>query len=344
VISGLVRDTRSNVLGIIPLMMLGFFTLLALLVLAWDLAMVTGMGRSIADAVGALRGAAVRMGAGDLTHRITVRGDDDLWQVAGAFNQAAAELERARAAERERQRIEDELEVARGIQTRLLPAGPPRVDGLEVAGHYDPALEVGGDYYDHIVLDPHRVLLVIADVSGKSVPAALIMSGFRAALVSQDLAHVEIAPLAGRLNDFLHQSLDSGKFVTAFLAVLDGRDGSVAYVNAGHNPPLLLRADGTPEWLHTGGTLLGILPGGRYEPGVARLELGDLLVLYTDGVTEAAQADDEQWGETRLLAAVTGMRAASCAAVADAVAAAVRLHEGSAGATDDVTLMVARRV
>ncbi|MFI5371915.1 MAG: SpoIIE family protein phosphatase [Candidatus Eisenbacteria bacterium] len=343
-ISGLVQDTRSNVLGIIPLMMLGFFTLLALLVLAWDLAMVTGMGRSIAEAVGALRGAAIRLGAGDLTHRITVRGDDDLWQVAGAFNHAAAELERARAAERERQRVEDEMEVARRIQMRLLPSEPPRVEGLEVAGHYDPALEVGGDYYDHIVLDAHRVLLVIADVSGKSVPAALIMSGFRAALVSQDLVRAELSPLAARLNEFLIRSLESGKFVTAFLAVVDGRDGSVAYVNAGHNPPLLLRADGSPQWLQAGGTLLGILPGGRYEPGATRLERGDLLVLYTDGVTEGAGADAEQWGENRLLEAVTAMRTASCATVADTVAAAVRAHEGSAGATDDITLVVARRL
>ena len=342
-ILGLVRDTRSNVLGIIPLLMLGFFTLLALLVLAWDLAMVTGMGRSIAEAVGALRTATQRLGAGDLSHRIEVRGDDDLWQVAGAFNRAAAELEQARAAERERQRREDELEVARRIQTRLLPSEPPDVAGLEVAGHYDPALEVGGDYYDHLVLDPRRVLLVIADVSGKSVPAALIMSGFRAALVSQDLARAQPLELAARLNDFLHQSLESGKFVTAFLAVLDGGDGSLTYVNAGHNPPLLLRADGRAEWLREGGTILGILPGGVYEQGRTRLENGDVLVLYTDGVTEGARVGGEQWGEERTLETVRRLASESCARIADELARAVRAFEGTAGATDDVTLVVARR-
>jgi len=325
-------------------MMVGFFTLLALIVLWWDLAMVTGMGRSIAEAVGALRGAATRFGAGDLTHRIDVRGDDDLWQVAGAFNQAAVELERARAAERERLRFENELDVARRIQTRLLPSEPPQVAGLEVAGHYEPAREVGGDYYDHITLDADRVLLVIADVSGKSVPAALIMSGFRAALVSQDLGHAELSPLAERLNGFLNSSLDPGKFVTAFLAVLDGRDGSVTYVNAGHNPPVLMRADGTHELLEEGGTILGILPASRYARGRTALGPGDLLVLYTDGVTEGSRADGEQWGEERLVAALAGMRGVTCAGIAATVARTVREFEGEAGATDDVTLVVARRV
>jgi phosphoserine phosphatase RsbU/P len=114
-------------------------------------------------------------------------------------------------------------------------------------------------------------------------------------------------------------------------------------VNAGHNPPLLLRADGRADWLREGGTILGILPGGRYERGATRLDPGDVLVLYTDGVTEGAREGGEQWGEERTLAAVTRLRSESCARIADALARAVREFEGASGATDDVTLVVARR-
>jgi sigma-B regulation protein RsbU (phosphoserine phosphatase) len=169
------------------------------------------------------------------------------------------------------------------------------------------------------------------------------MSGFRAALVSQDLAHAELSPLSQRLNEFLNSSLDPGKFVTAFLAVLDGRDGSVTYVNAGHNPPVLMRAGGGHDLLEEGGTILGILPGSRYAHGRTVMGAGDLLVLYTDGVTEGARADGEQWGEERLVAAMALARGEACAAIAARVAREVRAFEGEAGATDDVTLVVARR-
>jgi len=344
VLAGLGNDMRTNPLGIIPLVLLALFAGLALLVAAWDLAMVRGMGGSITCAVDALDHAAARLRDGDLSHRITIAGDDDLWQVASAFNTATDGLERAREAEQERARIEGELDVARRIQARLLPAAPPRVPGLEIAGHYDPAREVGGDYYDHIALDDHRVLLAIADVSGKSVPAALIMAGFRAALVSQDLAHGDPPRLAERLNGFLNDSLDPGKFVTAFLAIVDGATGRLAYVNAGHNPPLLLRAGGTLETLEAGGTILGILPGSRYERGEATLGAGDLLVLYTDGVPEGTSPANELWGDDRLAAAVRTYAALPCDGVVRAIAGDVRAFEAGRGPADDVTLIALRRV
>jgi serine phosphatase RsbU (regulator of sigma subunit) len=343
ILYGLWNDVKTNELGVLPLMIVALFFAIAVMVFSWDLMMVRGMGRSITQAVGALRGAAERLRAGDLSHRIPIAGEDDLWQVAAAFNTATAGLARAREAEQEQQRIEDELEVARRIQARLLPAAVPRIAGLEIAGHYDPAREIGGDYYDHIALDAARVLVVIADVSGKSVPAALIMAGFRAALVSQDLATCSPPELATRLNGFLLDSLDPGKFVTAFLAVLDGASGRVVYVNAGHNPPVLLRASGAHEMLSAGGTILGIMPASRYERGETTLEPGDLMALYTDGVTEAANPAAEMWGDARLVDTLRSLATAPCEQLVRSIAHEVRAFEGEHGPTDDVTLIAVRR-
>jgi sigma-B regulation protein RsbU (phosphoserine phosphatase) len=234
--------------------------------------------------------------------------------------------------------------VARRIQARLLPDSPPRVPGLEIAGHYEPAREVGGDYFDHVAIGDGRVLLVIADVSGKSVPAALIMSGFRAALLSQDLARGEPAVLAGRLNDLLHASLEPGKFVTAFLGFLDGRSGRFVYVNAGHNPPLVIRRDGSHAALDQGGTLLGIQPSSVYAQGEIVLAPGEMVALYTDGVTEGADPTGQQWGDGRLIEMLRNGRSEPCAALAQRIASAVRAFEGAPGATDDITLLIARRL
>jgi sigma-B regulation protein RsbU (phosphoserine phosphatase) len=281
--------------------------------------------------------------AGDLSHRIPVEGDDDLWEVAGAFNRMAAGLERGRQLEIERQRIEDELALARRIQTRLLPTAPPGVEGLELAGTSESAREVGGDYYDYLPLGDGRVALVIADVPGKGVGAALLMSGFRASLLSQDLSDADPAKFLGQLNRFLHRSVEPGRFVTAFLGVLDGRSGRLVYCNAGHNAPLLVGADGTVTLLETGGLILGILEHSPHEVGEAILRPGERLVLYTDGVTEAADESDEQWGEERLIESLRGASQEPCAGVVARIVEAVRRFEGARGASDDVMLIVARR-
>ncbi len=341
---GLFANLGRNQLQIVPVVMLGMVALL-LLPVAWlDFSMVGGMGRSIARAVDAMRRGATALGGGDLSHRIEIQGEDDLWETARQFNRMAEGLERARAIEKERDRLEGELELARRIQQRLLPGAPPAVAGLEIAGRYEPAREVGGDYYDHLDLGGGRVLLVIADVSGKGVPAALLMSGFRASLMSQDAGALGPDRLAERVNEFLHRSVETGKFVTAFLAFLDAASGRLVYANAGHNPPALLRADGRVEWLSAGGLVLGILPHSRFESGEATLAPGDLLALYTDGVTEGANAAGELWGDERLVAALQRLRGRPCAEAAAALVREVRAFEGEAGAADDITVLLARRV
>jgi serine phosphatase RsbU (regulator of sigma subunit) len=340
----LYSNLRENQLQVVPLTMLALLVLV-LLPVAWtDLSIVRGMGRSIADAVGALRTGAAALGKGELAHRIEIRGNDDLWETARQFNRMAEGLERARALEKERDRLESELELARRIQQRLLPAEPPSIPGLEIAGRSEPAREVGGDYYDHFDLGQGRVLLVIADVSGKGVPAALLMSGFRASLMSQDAQSLGPERLAERVNEFLHRSVETGKFVTAFLGFVDAASGRIVYANAGHNPPVLLRKDGRVEWLAAGGVVLGIMPHFRFESGEATIEPGDLLALYTDGVTEGQNAAGELWGDDRLIEALRRLAARPAAEAAEALVREVRAFEGEAGAADDVTVLMARRV
>jgi len=341
--AGLYANVRENPLQAVPLVLLALIVLL-LLPVAWvDFSMVGGMGRSIAQATGALSEGAAALGRGELGHRIEIKGQDDLWETARQFNRMAEGLERARELERERDRLESELELARRIQRRLLPEAPPEIPGLEIAGHSEPAREVGGDYFDHVDLGGGRALVVIADVSGKGVGAALLMSGFRASLMSQDAARLGPDLLASRTNDFLHRSVDPGKFVTAFFAILDGASGRLIYCNAGHNPPALRRADGRVEWLAAGGVVLGIMAQSRFESGEAAMAPGDLMVLYTDGVTEGAAASGEMWGETRLVESIERLAALPCAEAVESMVREVRAFEGDTGPADDITVLMVRR-
>jgi serine phosphatase RsbU (regulator of sigma subunit) len=342
-LTGLVHNVRENLLGAIPLLSLVGLALMLIPLGLTDMKMVRGMGGSITRGIRALRDGAQAFGAGRLDHRIPIEGDDDLWDTARRFNQMAEGLERARELEKERDRLEQELDLARRIQARLLPARPPRIPGLDVAGVSESAREVGGDYYDHIDLGGGRVLLVVADVSGKGVPAALLMSGFRASLMSQDTSRGEPAPMATRLNDFLVRSVEPGRFVTAFLGFLDAGSGQFVYVNAGHNPTVLVRKSGAVEMLTQGGLILGIMPDSPFEAGETTLAPGDLLALYTDGVTEGANAAREQWGEERLVAALRASADEPAAAVAARIVREVRAFEGESGPADDITVLVARR-
>lgn len=340
----LFTNVKDNPLNFIPLVMLFGMVLLVLPVAMFNFTLVRNMGGGVASAVRALRGGTTALGKGDLSYRIEVKGEDELWDASRAFNQMAEGLERARELEQERARLESELGVARRIQARLLPAKPPTVAGLEIAGLSESAREVGGDYYDHIALGEDRVLLVIADVSGKGVPAALLMSAFRASLMSQDTDHSSPAEVASRLNEFLHRSVEPGKFVTAFVGFLEGRTGRFVYANAGHNPPVLLRANGELEWLSTGGLILGIMAGSPFESGEVTLGVDDLLALYTDGVTEGADATGELWGEDRLVASLQRLAPLPCHDIAHAVVREVRDYEGDSGPADDITVLLARRL
>jgi sigma-B regulation protein RsbU (phosphoserine phosphatase) len=266
---------------------------------------------------------------------------DLLSTVAG---QLAIQLENIRLYIEEvaRQKIEEELSVARDIQRRLLPSRVPNLEGFEVARLNIASAQVSGDYYDFVDME-QSCGLVIADVSGKGLPASLLASNLQASIRALATHQSEPAAIFSAVNTTLYESTDPERFATAFLACLDPSDGAIRYANAGHNYPILRRADGRIEELARGATPLGAFPGIEYEESRVRLEPGDVLVLYTDGVTETEDASGKQFGEDGLERLINDCNGCSAETIVERIRAAVDLHgEGSAG--DDMTLIVVRRL
>jgi len=243
----------------------------------------------------------------------------------------------------EKQRIEDQLKVAREVQSGLLPAAPPDVPGYDIAAVALPTWAIGGDYYDYVPLDGERLGLVVADVSGKGIPAALIMATFRAALRTEMRRQGEVAAVVGQLNRVVMESGDSSRFVTAVCGVLERPSGRFTYVNCGHNPPLLLRASGEADTLQEGGPALGLFPDLRFEVGTVALAPGDSLILYTDGVVEPADGGDVEFGTGRLAAAVREAESRPSADALRSVISATRAFSGREEYEDDFTLVVVKR-
>jgi sigma-B regulation protein RsbU (phosphoserine phosphatase) len=244
----------------------------------------------------------------------------------------------------EKQRIEQQLEVARAVQASLLPARAPRVPGYEIAAVNLPTGGIGGDYYDYLPLPSGQLGLAIADVSGKGIPAALIMASFRASLRHELRQGTrDLAGLAGRLNETLLESREGSRFVTGVCLVLDPASGRLDYVNCGHNPPLLLRRDGAQQLFDCGGPALGLFAGPAFEPGTGGIAPGDRLVLYTDGVVELCDAAEEEFGVARLASTVRAAGAAPPAELVRRVLEATRAHSGREPYEDDFTLVVLSR-
>jgi sigma-B regulation protein RsbU (phosphoserine phosphatase) len=261
-------------------------------------------------------------------------------------SQAAAAIERARLldAAMEARKIERELEIARGIQESFLPEKAPEMAGLDLHGINLSYGEVGGDYYDFIPIVENQLGLAIGDVSGKGIAAALLMAAFRASLLAEIRNHYAIRRIFEKVNRLLYESTEPGKFVTAFYGVLDVKNRVFTFANAGHNPPMLLRANGTVEWLTEGGLALGILSEATYEERPVPLAAGDVLVLYTDGVTEASNSTEEQYGVKRLEDLVRTLASEPARAIVDAIRTEVEAFTGERHLNDDLTLVVARLV
>ena len=251
------------------------------------------------------------------------------------------QIEASYRALREKEALERDLAIAREVQRELLPRGAPEVRGLELTGVCLAAVGVGGDLYDFLPLAEDRVGLVIADVSGKGIPAALLMAGLQASMRSLVFPVPSPAEINRRLNDMLYRSTAASRYATLFLGLFDGSERSFTYSNAGHYPPLHLGSGGTVR-LSDGGIPIGLLPGATYRERRVRLQPGDLLVLYTDGVIEAPGPDGEEFGERRLLEVVSGARRDAPVEIVHLVLEAVSAWRRGAPPHDDVTLVVAR--
>jgi phosphoserine phosphatase RsbU/P len=256
-----------------------------------------------------------------------------------------AELARSLAHEStQRALIHREIEIAREVQERLFPQSIPTFAGVSLAGSCRPALGVGGDYYDIFEMMESRVGLAIGDVSGKGVPAALLMASLRACLRTMTtFGEEDLAQLMERLNQLVYESSAAHRYATFFFAVYDPPARKLVYVNAGHNPPFLLRngagGSATCERLKAGGAVIGLLPHTAYEEESLTLNPGDLLVLYTDGFSEAMTNDDEEWGEERMLAAVEAVRSKAAGEVLSGLFEAADRFTQGAPQQDDMTLL-----
>ena len=252
----------------------------------------------------------------------------------------ASTIERARLKDevRDKRRIDSELMVARHVMEELIPHTIPTLPGFDIAGVNEASFEVGGDYYEFIQLPDDRWGIVIADVVGKGIGAALLVSATRATLYA--LAGRELATRAvmRRANRFFYDSVEDGRYVTLFYAVLDVPSRRIIYVNAGHQPPLVLRRNGEVEELTSGGLPLGMFEAPRYFEGFAQLERGDLLVLYTDGIVESSDAHYEHYGRSRLLTTLGCARSERAEVICRQVMDDVRSF--SFGSQDDRTLLV----
>ena len=238
----------------------------------------------------------------------------------------------------ERELQEQELNRAREIQQALLPKEIPQLDGFEIAGSWEPALIVGGDYFDVIKLSEKRVSICIADVVGKGVPAALLMANVQATVRAYASDSASPAWLCDRVNSVVCANIAEGKFVSLFYGILDAEDKAMQYASAGHPRPILKDASGCLTQLSNGGAVLGVFPNWKYENSVVQLAPGDFLVLFTDGITEAANANGEQFGEEGLIHAVKDLADERSSNVNAALLASVRAFCGS-HLQDDATLI-----
>jgi len=241
-----------------------------------------------------------------------------------------------------------DLQIAREIQTWLLPGAPPQIPGLSMAYATRPANTVAGDYYDVFprpgkTAEENRVVFAVADVAGKSIPAAMLMATFQASLKTLSTAQVPLPELAANMNRYACSNSQGGlRFTTAFLAEYDTVQRTFHYINAGHNNPILRRASGQIERLDVGGLPFGIMPDAKYESATVTLAPNDWLIIFTDGLVEAINRHDEEYGEVRMLTVLESSVAARPADLLKGLMAALDQFVGNTPQHDDVTCMLVK--
>jgi sigma-B regulation protein RsbU (phosphoserine phosphatase) len=239
------------------------------------------------------------------------------------------------------QRVQREVEIAREVQERLFPE-IPTVPGLDLAGHCRPALGVGGDYYDVVPLEDGRLAIAIGDISGKGIAAALLMASLRASLRGLvDASSQDLAAIIRKLNRLIHESSTANRYATFFFAIYDPAAMILQYVNAGHNPPIILRGAEAIR-LEASGPVIGLLKDVEYEEGALEMMPGDLFIGYTDGISEAMTVDDEEWGEDRMQAAAGEIADRGARGILQGIFAAADGFTAGAPQHDDMTLLVLR--
>ncbi|HYP07146.1 MAG TPA: SpoIIE family protein phosphatase [Bryobacteraceae bacterium] len=342
---------------VIPVLLL-LVGILFLIAEAISLLIGISLTRTITGAVHELYEGTVRVMKGDLAHRIPIGGNDQLGELSVSFNNMTSNMERLLVVEKERERLHTELEIAREVQNQLYPKRLPDVASLRLTAVCNPARMVSGDYYDYQQIGDTTVAIVVGDVAGKGISAALLMatvqSSFRAQLrgslelaagAGHDGVHVSVSTsrVVSHLNQQLHADTAPEKYATFFLGVYDEATTSITYTNAGHLPPILIR-DGKPTLLEVNGMVVGAFPFAKYGESRVQLQPRDLLVFYTDGITEPENAYGEMFGEERLTELLVRSADQDEAEIVTAVTDAVRQWTGTDELQDDMTLLLVRQL
>ncbi|MBP1706499.1 MAG: Stage sporulation family protein [Chloroflexi bacterium] len=322
-----------------------FFIVLFVVVLLAVSWMVFMLSRMITNPIRALAKGSQVIGRGDLDYKVEIHTRDELEGLANSFNQMSTDLKKYTAELRrttaEKERVEKELEIARGIQQSFLPEAPPAIEGVDLAALNLPAKEVGGDFYDFIPVGSQKWGLVIADVSGKGVPAALFMALSRTLVRANVSDSVTVSEAIRKTNSLIAENDRSNMFVTLFYGVLDPVKMTLTYVSAGHNPPFMLRKGGNDIiMLKARGVALGVVPDIGLEEKEIKLDTGDIVVLYTDGVTEAINGREEQFGQDRVITITEKSRNWTAAEIMRQIKDRVLEFSHGQPQFDDITLMV----
>jgi phosphoserine phosphatase RsbU/P len=333
-------ELRNTYLIAFVLIVIAFFVI-------WAAALVTGLAltRQITKAIDELYRATQYVQAGDLSHRVRIERRDQLGVLGESFNLMTGSISGLIEEQKQRQRLENEISIAREVQDQLFPRTLPKVPGVEIEAICKAARAVSGDYYDFIQLSPTHLAIAIADISGKGISAALLMASLQAALRSQVLVdgseHMSTAELVSRLNKHLVRNTGDDRFATFFIAVYDSATRNLRYTNAGHLPSFLICKDSALH-LDKGGMVLGVLEDYCYEEGVVVVAPDSLLVGYSDGLVEPENVYGEEFGIRRLQQAAVHVQGAAPQVVAEALMNAAEEWAGTPEQADDMTVIVAR--
>ncbi len=303
------------------------------------------LARRITRAVADLYRGTQYVQAGDFSHRVQIERRDQLGELAESFNKMTASIGELIEVENKRQRLENEISIAREVQNQLFPSTLPSVPGVEIEAICKAARSVSGDYYDFIQLSPTHIAIAIADISGKGISAALLMASLQAALRSQMLTEgsecLSMAELVSRLNKHLVRNTGDDRFATFFIAIYDSATRTLRYTNAGHLPAFLICKGGS-ELLDKGGMVLGVMEDYVYEEGALSVGPDALLIGYSDGLIEPENVYGEEFGIRRLQEAAVHVQGAAPLMVAESLMAAAEEWAGTPEQADDMTVIVAR--
>ncbi len=280
------------------------------------------------------------------SNRIGAYGDCDVALIKAFASQAAISLERARVHKQllDGKGLEEQLNIAREIQRSFLPPGDPKIKGYDVSGRNISSGQVGGDYYDFIHIVDGQTGVAIADVAGKGIPASLIMASFRASMIAEIRNNYSIRTIWDKVNALMVESLKPGNYVTAVYGVLDSKNHILTFSNGGHNQPILLRKSGEIEFLKEGGPVLGVSTAAVFEERPIFLNAGDLVLFYTDGVSEVFSSDGREFGVASIVDVLKKHKTASAVEIQDRIYEAVTAFASPDHIFDDLTMVVVKRM